>query len=522
MTPQDEDPGASIQEAVSGSRTISGVPTSITAFLGRARRGPVDQPVVISSYTEFDQIFGGLWSESALGHSVSDFFRLGGSRAIIVRVHQSAPGDTAAVVLGSGAAQLALEAAAPGAWGSRLSVRIDNDGIDPNNPTHFTLTVIDEGAGRVETHRDVSFATASRRRVDAVLQQRSDLVRIPGALPTSDRPQLPQQGAATGGNDGGPVGAANYTTAPNMRGQRRGLFALDHADTVNLIVIPPYTASADVDEVVVTDTIAYAAHRGAIFIMDPPSAWDAAAAAAEGVSAPSFPISSNAALYFPRIRQADPNLEGRLATFAPSGAVAGVIARTDARSGVWKTPAGITAALDGVAGLTVPLTDEDSARLSPLGINCLRAVSRAGPVIWGGRTRQADDESEWKYLAVRRLLLFIEHSVERGTQWVVTEPNDEGSWSQIRLNVGSFLDGLFRQGAFAGRSPQEAYFVKCDSETTTQQDVESGMVNFIIGVAPLKPAEFITLPVRQPAGPPKRRRSRWRLRPSPRIRRKGG
>jgi phage tail sheath protein FI len=199
---------------------------------------------------------------------------------------------------------------------------------------------------------------------------------------------------------------------------------------------------------------------------------------------------------------ADPQRENRLSTFAPGGAVAGIYARTDATRGVWKAPAGLDASVVGAAALTATLTDGENGQLNPRGINCLRSFPEFGRVVWGARTLRGSDQlaSEWKYIPVRRMALFIEESLYRGTQWVVFEPNDEPLWAQIRLNVGAFLQNLFRQGAFQGRSPREAYFVQCDGETTTQGDIDRGIVNIHVGFAPLKPAEFVVVRIQQIAG----------------------
>src|SRR3712207_7651940 len=178
----------------------------------------------------------------------------------------------------------------------------------------------------------------------------------------------------------------------------------------------------------------------------------------------------------------------QIETCVPSGAVAGLIARTDATRGVWKAPAGTEATLAGVAGFSVMLTDRENGDLNPVGINCLRAFPVIGRVSWGARTLRGADQlsDEYKYLPVRRLALYIEESLYRGLKWVVFEPNDEPLWSQIRLNVGAFMNRLFRQGAFQGTTPREAYFVKCDKETTTQGDINLGIVNVVVGFAPLK------------------------------------
>jgi len=158
--------------------------------------------------------------------------------------------------------------------------------------------------------------------------------------------------------------------------------------------------------------------------------------------------------------------------------------------------------VNGVSELKAKLTDGENGILNPLGVNCLRTFPNAGTVVWGARTLQGADSlaSEWKYVPVRRTALFLEESLFRGTQWVVFEPNDAPLWAQIRLNVGAFMNNLFRQGAFAGTTPREAFFVKCDAETTTQDDVNLGIVNIVVGFAPLKPAEFVVIRLQQLAG----------------------
>jgi len=198
----------------------------------------------------------------------------------------------------------------------------------------------------------------------------------------------------------------------------------------------------------------------------------------------------------------NPLQQNRPAEFPPCGYVAGIYARTDASRGVWKAPAGTEASLVGVLGPKHLLTDDENGVLNPKAINCIRALPIYGTVLWGARTLHGHDErgSEWKYIPVRRTALFLEESLFRALTWVVFEPNDEPLWAQIRLNVGAFMHDLFRQGAFQGKTPQEAYFVKCDKETTTQNDINRGIVNIVVGFAPLKPAEFVILKIQQIAG----------------------
>jgi phage tail sheath protein FI len=178
------------------------------------------------------------------------------------------------------------------------------------------------------------------------------------------------------------------------------------------------------------------------------------------------------------------------------------MAATDASRGVWKAPAGIDAGISGTVGLAVNMTDAENGEINPIGINALRTFPIVGSVLWGARTMRGSDQvaDDYKYVPVRRFALFLEESLFRGLKFAVFEPNDEPLWSQIRLNVGAFLNNLFRQGAFQGRTPRDAYFVKCDNETTTQNDINLGVVNVLVGFAPLKPAEFVVIKIQQIAG----------------------
>jgi hypothetical protein len=291
-----------------------------------------------------------------------------------------------------------------------------------------------------------------------------------------------------------------------------GLFALDRVDLFNLLVLPdatrpapgdPNARDAGVDHVALyTSAMQYCARRRAFLLVDPPADVNRVDAAVDWISSELTLVGPNSAAYFPRIRVADPLDDFTLRAFPPSGAIAGLMARIDAQRGVWKAPAGTEAGIAGVRQLTVNLTDAETGILNPLGLNCLRTFPVYGHVAWGARTSEGADAeaSQWKYIPVRRLALMIEESVYRGTAWAVFEPNDEPLWGQLRLNLTAFMHGLFRQGAFQGGTPREAYLVKCDRETTTQADVDRGIVNVLVGFAPLKPAEFVVIRIQQLAG----------------------
>jgi phage tail sheath protein FI len=300
--------------------------------------------------------------------------------------------------------------------------------------------------------------------------------------------------------DSAVLDAAAYKGSPSAK---TGLYKLEKADLFNLLCIPADVRGGDVPDNVYQEAMNYCVKRRAMLIVDPKNSWSVNLART-GVSGMNLngDAARNAAIYFPRIKQADSELDGQIETFVPCGMIAGVMARTDTQRGVWKAPSGIDAALNGVAGLQVDMTDPENGLLNPLGINCLRTFPTFGAVVWGARTMRGADAAadEYKYVPVRRLALFIEESLYRGTKWVVFEPNDEPLWAQIRLNVGAFMHNLFRQGAFQGSTQREAYFVKCDKETTTQNDINLGIVNIAVGFAPLKPAEFVIIKIQQMAG----------------------
>jgi phage tail sheath protein FI len=386
-----EYPGIYIEEIPSGGRAIEGVPTSITAFVGRTPRGPSTTPWTVSSRSEFENDFGRPGVANSLEPGVGDFFANGGKQALIVRVSK------------------------------------------------------DDGS--------------------------------PEGLPPDE---------------------ASYKAAFD---------ALRKTDIFNLLCLPPDSAAGDVDAAVLQGALELCVDRRSLLIVDPRSDWSAPADvldANRGLAALrlSGDAARNAAVFFPHTEKTDPSRRGRVAAFAPCGAIAGVMARTDAQRGVWKAPAGLEARLKNIQGLSVSLTDSENGELNSSGVNCLRSFPGSGPVVWGARTLRGTDalNDEYKYVPVRRLALFLEESLYRGTRWAVFESNDEPTWALIRSTVGTFLHSLFRQGAFQGSTPSDAYFVKCDAETMTPLDRQLGIVNITVGFAPLKPAEFVVIELRHRAG----------------------
>ena len=297
-----------------------------------------------------------------------------------------------------------------------------------------------------------------------------------------------QTNPAAAATDGNPPISANYDTAYEIA---------DKIDLFNLMVLPP-DAAVPMTQIYPNASV-FCEKRRAFLIMDPPANWTTTQIAAADVKNVRIGVSKQySAIYYPRLIVEVNKLPTPV---GPAGAIAGLYGRIDTQRGVWKAPAGTEADLRGLRGLEYALSDGENGVINPRGINALRAFPN-GIVSWGARSNDGDDDfaSEYKYIPVRRLALFIEESLFRGLKWVVFEPNDEPLWAQIRLNVGAFMHNLFRQGAFQGVTRKEAYFVKCDSETTTQNDRNLGIVNIIVGFAPLKPAEFVILSLQQMAG----------------------
>jgi phage tail sheath protein FI len=381
-------PGVFVEEVPAGVHPIPGVSTSIAAFIGRAVQGPVNDPIAVHSWGEFETAFGGIWQESELGYVVHHFFLNGGEHALIVRLSPS-----------------------------------------PTPPSE------------------------------------EDLI---GSL-----------------------------------GSHTGLHALEKTDLFNLLCFPPLTSRKDLPLTVIKAAMAYCLRRRAMSIVDPPSAWGSDPAQLVGetlAGLKQWKLSSeeaakNAALYLPRVVEVDPLKENTTRTTVPCGVVAGIMARTDTQRGVWKAPAGTEAPANGIHCLQAALTQADTERLNRRAVNCLRRVPGTGLVVWGASTLAGTDgtKSDFKYVPVRRLALYLEESLYRGLQWAVFEPNTKELWDQIRRSVEVFLFAHYIRGAFQGKTAEEAYFVRCDEKTMTKSDLRQRCLVVELGFAPVRPAEFVVL-----------------------------
>lgn len=524
-------PGVYVEEIPSGVRTIVGVPTSITAFVGRAPRGAENEAITVRGFGDYTREFGGLAADSTMSYAVSHFFAHGGGEALIVRVVPT-DADYATVLFDNGGTQLTLRARSKGAWGNRLRASVDYNTRVPLQ-TLFNLyieeVVVEEGEEKIlgtESFLNVSTEANDPRYLERVLENESNFARVKTWVPATNARVRPSETLVfpsipvtsfpkpkvvpvpfKDGKDGGDLNDASYISAQHDA-NKTGLYALRNADIFNLLCVPPPIRGGNTSPAIYAAAAKFCRDERAMLLVDPPAEWGknpntAVAKAAQerdslGVAGLDM---RNAALYFPRIIVPDPLRDNQLDTMVPCGAVAGVIAATDANRGVWKAPAGTEAGL-AIQALELKLTDGENGTLNPLAINCLRRFPVIGHVVWGARTMRGANvlSDEWKYVPVRRLALYLEESLYRSLHWVVFEPNDEPLWAQIRLNVGSFMHDLFRQGAFQGKSSREAYLVKCDRDTTTQSDINAGVVNIVVGFAPLKPAEFVYIKIQQLAG----------------------
>jgi phage tail sheath protein FI len=407
----------------------------------------------------------------------------------------------------AGALQSALQAVDPslakatvtvvGSASSTAWLQFKSGTPDPNNPGMLNapdvLTFADGQHGTPATALGLNAATAANVQQYALGEA---------------HPARFESGAVAGSDGGDPAHNVPPIDANGLIGdqnQKTGIYALLDVDLFNILCIPATMKLDDQHAAqVATDATNFCTTRRAMYLFDVPGdVSDSVSAIMNWLDKNAGLRSKNAALYFPRVDIADPLAGFRLRKVAPSGTVAGLWARTDGARGVWKAPAGTEATLTGVQQLEYRLTDPENGVLNPLAINCLRNFPIYGPVCWGARTLNGADQmsDEYKYIPVRRLALFIEESLYRGTQWVVFEPNDEPLWAQIRLNVGAFMQTLFRQGAFQGSTPQDAYFVLCDATTNPQASINLGIVSIVVGFAPLKPAEFVIITIKQIAGP---------------------
>lgn len=423
--------------------------------------------------------------------------------------------------------QVVFYAASPGTWANgALSVAIDTSGISdataqkyglPDGSFLFNLTVryVDSGGSTAtETFLNLtadSTYQANPRYVGTILAQQSRFLRFATADQSNGGSGLkPIDGSSGTAASGLDSDALSMTTYLGDQSSKTGMYALENTPIFNILVIPPDSLDdgADTPPFVYQSAASYCVARNAMLIIDPPSDWsnkykqgNVADISLDVLGSFGEEEGRSSAVYFPRIKATDP-LTGQVRLFPNSGYLAGLWAQTDTQVGVWKAPAGLDAAFNGIVGLEYVLTDAENGQLNPLGINVLRTFPNLGTVVWGARTLRGNPQlaDQYNYVSVRRLLLYIADSLLQNTKWAVFEDNDPKLWSSLTLQISTFMMNLWKQGALFGTSADQAFFVKCDATTTTQDDINNGRVNVQIGFAPVRPAEFVVITVQQLSG----------------------
>jgi len=536
-------PGIYIQEVPLDTHTITPAPTSITVFVGythpwKTAAATFNTAVQLFSFTDYETYFGGLYTSGLIccdvARAVYAFFLNGGNNAYVVGLQPEAIGGSAEAQFGSAAGNLAFTATI-NPDPTNTSVGIALQALEPADVVPMTATVsnlrasttnvydtfdlaITYGA-KIEVYRSLKLTIpqGQPKSLDTLINGVSSLVTVqpisgtsygvsfpsvPPALPTP-----PPPATFTLVTLGTPSTAAPSFTTSFSAGDFLPVFqensSLDNVAIFNLLLVPGVS-----DNVVLSAALAFAERKRAFTIVDPPEQAAAVtnpASALPGIDTlgPAMPESQNGALYFPYLMTTDP-VSGLVMAVAPSGYVAGVYANTDTVRGVWKAPAGIATTLLGTTGPVSSgvMNDPQQGVLNLLSINCLRNFVGTGTVVFGARTLVADNPAfaQSKYVPVRRMTLFIEQTLVSNLKWVVFEPNDEPLWLAIRSSIEAFLLSLFNQQALQGSTPSDAFQVKVDSTTTTPADQQNGIVNIVVGVALLKPAEFVVIKISQLAG----------------------
>jgi len=513
-------PGVYVSEVPSGARSIEGAPTSTAVFVGETERGPLEA-TKIKSRADYERYFGGYFRERdaasppdgptrvLTAYAIDGFYANGGTSAYVLRaMDDGEDGVIATAVRGP------IEASSPGLWGKSVSVLF----LAPSGGSGFRIAVVYDSPEPNRERRLVEvwdrLSTDPADENYVVDRLRGSLYirwsdEAPVAAPALDEVGSPPSSSPDeddivefavklddGAGGGGVLVAGDYAgiLADGLAGVDDAALLVATCD--GLLTNTDYTQIVD-------QFVGFAEGRprqDLFFVGDlpPQRGADPTSATGETVEAKEGLTSSNfAGMYWPHLVVSDLVGEGRnpTITLPPSGYVAGLFARIDARRGVWKAPAGTEATLNATIAIEHQLNDLHSDDLNPAGVNALRQIPGSGRVVWGARTMVP--ASEWRYVPVRRTAIFLRTSIYNGIQWAVFEPNDEGLWGSLRTSIGGFMETQFRNGAFAGRTSDEGYFVKVDADTTTEIDQAAGIVNILVGFAPLRPAEFVVVKLSQ-------------------------
>ncbi len=491
-------PGVYIEEIDIGSRPIEGVSTSTAGFLGLTERGPIT-PQLVTSFNEYQRLFGGYIKNRYLTYGVEGFFRNGGARCFVGRIVGNSAqtagneSDTARIIT--------IMALGPGTWGNRIAIGVKKASLDESGSKLFQLKISywkdgitldpdptkNPAADIIEIYDNLSSDPISSDYYEKRINGISSLIKLEhkeDGMPTI--PQVYSETYLAGGTDVDPT-TTDFEGSRTENGNPTGLAGFEEIDEISIVCVP--------DE----DENAYPGLRSSI-ISHCENMKDRFAILQTPQSAGPVkdlwpPLDSKcAAFYYPWISVLDPVLNS-YTLVPPGGHVAGIYSRTDQERGVHKAPA--NEVVRGANSLQLNITKGEQEILNPRGVNCIRSFPGRGIRIWGARTTSSDPK--WKYVNVRRLFLYLEESIEEGTQWVVFEPNNEKLWAKVRQTVEEFLTRIWRDGALMGTTRDEAFFVRCDRTTMTQDDINNGRIIILVGIAPVKPAEFVIFRIAQVA-----------------------
>ncbi len=505
--PTNLSPGVYVEEVEAGARPIEGVGTAVAAFVGFAPQGPVNTPTLVSNWSQYTQLFGEFAEGQYLAHAVYGYFLNGGGNCYIVRVNsdgnggngQPEPAVPQAVVGGYRVLAKALPRGSKG--GGDITVEVSEETGDGAGEDRFLLTVKQAGKP-VETHHVTT--KRGKDNIVTVVREQSKVITVEEVAAASGL----AKGTVALRTEALPAPAApapTHVVADDYVGdvaERTGFGGLEAIDDVTMVAVPDLMSayrSGTVDlETVKAVQLAMIAHcelmGDRMAIIDPPPGLSPQQIKEWRVDLAGYD-SKYASLYYPWVKVFDP-ATGTNELIPPSGHVAGIWARNDASRGVHKAPA--NEVIRGAIALATQLTKAEQELLNPIGINCIRSFPGRGIRVWGARTLSSDPA--WRYLNVRRLFNYLEESIMNGTQWVVFEPNDDALWARIRRTIAAFLVMEWRKGALFGLTPDEAFYVKCDRETNPAEGIDAGQVVCEIGVAPVKPAEFVIFRLAQISG----------------------
>jgi phage tail sheath protein FI len=504
-------PGVYVEEMSSASKPIEGVGTSVAAFVGLAPGGPINSPVRISNWSQFVRTFGdpetpdhGPFMEGAyLAHSVYGFFVNGGNLCWVVRVgaDQRAPAPRAALPTAAHSEIEGYRIVAVEGADEPVRVEVQEEPTAEGHEGDKTYTVtITGGSSAPEVFDGLSATKRGRQSLATKINAGSKLVRIEEAADVPEGQRAPAPGTYTLSAPPASLGRVSGKDFEGDVAERRGMGSLAAIDEISIVCMPDLvTLANNGDDTQLRDLqgkmIAHCELMGdRMAIIDPPPNLRAQDVLEWRRDDAGYD-SKVATLYYPQLQVMDP-LTNTPISVPPSGHVAGVWARTDSRRGFWKAPA--NEVIMGIHGLDFQVTQAEQGALNQIGINCIRSFPSRGIRIWGARTLSSDPE--WRYVNVRRLFNYVAESIIAGTQWSVFEPNDSRLWTQLMASASNFLMRLWRDGALFGATPGEAFYVKCDAETNPPEVIEAGQVVCEIGIAPVKPAEFVIFRLSQFTG----------------------